>query len=121
MSRTNFDEYLDEQLKDPDFTAGFERAGMEWDLALQIARRRTQKGLTQAALAKRVGTTQQQISRLERPGYRGSLSTIERVAAALGAQVQVRLTAAPAKQSGKSAKNSGKVTVAARRRKAVKQ
>jgi len=91
MTRSNFDEYLDEQFKDPSFAAGFEKAGAEWDLALQIARRRQEKGLTQAALAERVGTTQQQISRLERPGYRGSLSTIERVAEALGARVDVRL------------------------------
>lgn len=37
MKKTNFDKYLDEQLKDPEFAARFERAGEAWDVALQIA------------------------------------------------------------------------------------
>ena len=37
MKKTNFDKYLEEQLKDPDFAARFDRAGEAWDVALQIA------------------------------------------------------------------------------------
>jgi hypothetical protein len=35
--KTNFDRYLEKQLKDPAFAARFERAGEAWDVALQIA------------------------------------------------------------------------------------
>lgn len=104
MSKTNFDQYLEQQLKDPEFARGFAEADQAWDLALQIARCRERAGLSQAALAKRVGTTQQQISRLERPGYRGSLSTLERVATALGVAVKVRLTPLPDRDSRKPGK-----------------
>lgn len=90
--RTNFDKYLDEQLRDPDFAARFKRAGEAWDVALQIAVLRKESGLSQKELARRVGTSQQQISRLESPSYEGhSLSMLRRVAAVLGATVQVKI------------------------------
>ena len=89
--RTNFDRYLEEQLKDKDFAARFKKAGEAWDVALQIAALREESGLSQKELAKRVGTSQQQISRLESPSYEGhSLSMLRRVAAVLGATVQVK-------------------------------
>jgi len=90
--KTNFDRYLDEKLKDPEFARGFDEAGKAWDVALQLAELRRKEGLTQGELARRVGTTQQQISRLESPEYRGhSMRELERVASALGATVQVRI------------------------------
>ena len=89
MKRTNFDRYLAEQLKDPDFAARFQRAGEAWDVALQLAALREQAGLSQAQLATLLKTSQQQISRLESPGYEGhSLSMLRRVAKALNARVQ---------------------------------
>ena len=34
MSKTNFDLFLEEQLRDPDFAERFKRAGEAWDVAL---------------------------------------------------------------------------------------
>ncbi len=90
--KTNFDRYLEAQLKDPDFTARFQKAGEAWDVALQMAALRKASGMSQKELAQRVGTTQQQISRLESPIYEGhSLSMLRRVAEALGARVFVKI------------------------------
>lgn len=90
LRKTNFDRYLDEQLKDPTFAARFERAGEAWDVALQIAALRLQAGLSQKDLAKLLKISQQQISRIESPGYEGhSLSTLRRVAKVLHARVRV--------------------------------
>ncbi len=89
---TNFDIYLKEQLKDPDFAEGFEKAGEAWDIAVKLASLRKASGLSQKQLAKRVGTSQQQISRLESPLYEGhSLSMLRRVAEVLGATVHVEI------------------------------
>ena len=88
--KTNFDVYLEEQLKDPAFAGRFARAGEAWDVALQIAALREKAGLTQRDLARKLKTSQQQISRLESPSYEGhSLSMLRRVAEALGATVHV--------------------------------
>lgn len=90
MKKSNFDRYLEEQLKDPAFAARFECAGEGWDVALQIAALRQQAGLSQKDLAKILKVSQQQISRLESPDYEGhSLSTLRRVAEALHARVRV--------------------------------
>jgi transcriptional regulator with XRE-family HTH domain len=90
MKKTNFDRYLEEQLKDPVFAKRFKRAGEAWDVAIQIAALRRKAGLSQKDLAKLLHTSQQQISRLESPGYEGhSLSMLRRVAEALHARVYV--------------------------------
>src|SRR3989337_217791 len=90
MKKTNFDRYLEEQLQDPVFAARFKNAGEAWDVALQIAALRERAGLSQKDLAKLLKTSQQQISRLESPGYEGhSLSTLRRVADVLHAQVRI--------------------------------
>jgi len=90
MKKTNFDRYLAEQLRDPGFAKRFKRAGEAWDVALQIAALREQAGLSQQQLAAALKTSQQQISRLESPGYEGhSLSMLRRVAKALNARVRV--------------------------------
>jgi transcriptional regulator with XRE-family HTH domain len=95
--KTNFDRYLDDNLKDPAFAARFKEAGEAWDVAMQLAALRKESGLSQGELARRVGTSQQQISRLESPSYEGySLSMIRRVAQVLGASVRVQI------QRGKS-------------------
>jgi len=90
--QTNFDIYLEEQLKDKDFAVRFKKAGEAWDVALQLAALRKEAGLSQKELAQRVGTSQQQISRLESPSYEGhSLSTLRRVAEVLGATLHVEI------------------------------
>lgn len=90
MKKTNFDLFLEEQMRSPAFVARFERAGEAWDVALQLAALREDAGLSQKDLARILKTSQQQISRLESPGYEGhSLSTLRRVAHALHARVRV--------------------------------
>jgi transcriptional regulator with XRE-family HTH domain len=90
--KTNFDLYLEEQLKDADFAERFKKAGEAWEIALQLAALRKKSGLSQKELARRVGTSQQQISRLESPSYEGhSLSMLRRVAEVLGATVHVEI------------------------------
>ncbi len=90
MKKTNFDAYLDAQLKDEDFAERFSRAGDAWDVALQLAALRKESGLSQKDLARKLHTSQQQISRLESPAYEGhSLSMLRRVAHVLKAEVKV--------------------------------
>lgn len=90
--QTNFDLYLEEQLKDADFADRFRKAGEAWDVAIQLASLRKKSGLSQKELARRVGTSQQQISRLESPSYEGhSLSMLRRVAEVLGATLHVEI------------------------------
>ena len=117
MSKTNFDVFLEEQLRDPDFAARFKRAGEAWDVALQIVALREKAGLSQKDLARKLKTSQQQISRLESPSYEGhSLSMLRRVASVLHARVRVEFEtdSDPAHVAEKAAPY-GKSAVKARR------
>jgi len=90
--KTNFDIFLEEQLKDPDFAERFKKAGQAWDVAVQLAALRKEAGLSQKELARLVGTSQQQISRMESPSYEGhSLSMLRRIAEVLGAKINVEI------------------------------
>lgn len=97
--KTDFDLFLEEQLRDPDFAERFEKAGEAWDVALQLAALREKAGLSQRDLARKLHTTQQNISRLESPAYEGhSLSMLRRLAEVLGAQVKVVFEPRPARK-----------------------
>lgn len=67
------------------------KADVATALAHQIRIIRTQRGLTQAALAKQLGTTQAAVSRLEDPSYgKVSLSTLFDLARVFDTGLQVR-------------------------------
>jgi ribosome-binding protein aMBF1 (putative translation factor) len=94
MKKTNFDLYLENQLKNPSFAKRFQKAGEAWEIAVQITQLREKAGLSQKDLAQKLNTSQQQISRLESPSYSGhSLSMLRRVGKAL--RSKVRLTFEP--------------------------
>lgn len=56
----------------------------------RLVRLRDEAGLTQAGIAARLGTSQPVIARIEAGGRNPRLSTLERYARAVGAQVEVR-------------------------------
>ena len=69
-----------------------ERANL--DIARKIHELRTKARLSQAELARRVGTTQSVISRLEDADYDGhSLAILRRIASALEKRVEIRFVA----------------------------
>jgi len=66
-----------------------ERANL--DIAQKIYQLRIKAGLSQIELARKVGTTQSVISRLEDADYEGhSLAMLRRIAAALKKRVEIR-------------------------------
>lgn len=60
----------------------------------QIRDAREAAGLTQRGLAARMGTSQAAVARLEAGGVGATLTTLQRVAAALGLRLEVELSAA---------------------------
>ena len=105
-------------MTDPAFAARFRHAGDAWDVAVQIAALREQAGLSQKDLAALLKTSQQQISRLESPGYEGhSLSMLRRVASVLHARVRVvfETDSGPAHVAEQSAPYGKTAAVKARR------
>ncbi len=63
-------------------------------VVLQLRQARADRELSQAAVAKLAGITQQAIARLEHPDGNPTIATIEKVAAALGLHLDIELRAA---------------------------
>ncbi len=81
----------------PEFQKGVEKARTDLMVGQMIYDARQEAGLTQSGLAKLVGTTQSVISRLEDADYEGhSLPMLNRIAAALHKQVEIRFVPAAA-------------------------
>lgn len=92
----NFNLHLDKEMKSPRFADVFRKELNRNRLAEQIAALRAKQGWTQAELARRVGTTQSGIARLENPNYRNySLQMLEKVATVLKARLVVGLEEIP--------------------------
>ena len=74
----------------------FARTLNQIDLALLVREMREDSELTQTELAKKVGTTQSVIARLEDAEYAGqSLAMLERIAAACGVALKLRAQKKP--------------------------
>ena len=74
------------------FTEAYNALELEYQVAGQMLKARSRAGLTQDAVAQRMGTTKSAISRLECAGkHAPSLATLKRYASAVGCELQVKL------------------------------
>lgn len=78
-------------LSNPELKAEYDVLAPQFELAAQLIEARVKSGLTQAQLAAKVGTGQSAIARLESGGYNPTIRLLERVAAATGSKLVVRL------------------------------
>ncbi|MEO8340050.1 MAG: helix-turn-helix transcriptional regulator [Nitrospirota bacterium] len=74
------------------FSSAYAALALEYQVAGQMLKARSRAGLTQDAVAERMGTTKSAISRLESAGkHAPSLATLKRYARAGGCELQVKL------------------------------
>ncbi len=75
--------------KDPDYVQAFDAAEGEFSMAAALIEARTRADLSQAELAKRMGTTQSAIARLESGRFHPSQQTLEKLARATGTRLRI--------------------------------
>lgn len=74
------------------FAEAYDAIELEYQLAGQMLKARSRAGLTQDAVAERMGATKSAVSRLEAAGkHAPSLTTLKRYASAVGCELQVKL------------------------------
>ena len=81
-------------LADREVRAAYEALGSEFDLARELIAARVRAGLTQAQVAKRMGTTQSVVARLESGAQMPSVNTLLKFAKATRSRPIIRLLAA---------------------------
>ena len=90
-AHADLDDSLKRKLQNPEFRAAYDAEDKRIELVLQIIKLRQQRGMTQADLAKAIGTRQANVSRLERFDTNLTLGTLEKVARALGVNLRIHL------------------------------
>ncbi len=86
---TNFDDFLKEQLKDPELRKEYEALQPERAIIQAIIDARRDSGLTQKELSKRTGIAQGDISKLENGNANPSLHTLQRLAEGMGMLLKI--------------------------------
>lgn len=91
MKLLTFDQYFTNSLKDPEFKNLWEKSEPKYQLSRQIIKKRLAKKMSQQELAKKSGTTQAVISRLENSTFNPSLELLERISFGLGSKLNVQI------------------------------
>ena len=85
-------DYIADQMKNPAFKKAWDDLDPEFRVLKAMIKAREKSGISQAELARRLGTKQRVVSRLERGAFsKASLETIKKVADALDMRLELRL------------------------------
>jgi ribosome-binding protein aMBF1 (putative translation factor) len=85
-------------LKEPKYKKAYDALEQEFVLASVVMDVRNRAGLTQEALARKMGTTQPVVARLESGRVRPSMRTLERLAEATGSRLLISFEPRDAKR-----------------------
>ena len=86
---TTFNDFLKEQLKDPEIKAEYETLKPEFAIIQAMIDPRRLKGITQKELSGRTGIAHGDISKLENGNGNPSLKTLQRLARAMGMYLKI--------------------------------
>lgn len=92
MKDLTLNQYLEEQLKDPEFKKEWEKSEAAYQITRELIRARIADKVSQRQLAKRAGTTQAVISRIENMSVSPSLALVGRIAKSLGKKLEIKFT-----------------------------
>ncbi len=91
MGNKRIKTYMDKLMEDEKFREEFEEEYSRLLISEKLAKLRKSAHLTQEALAEKIHTTKSAISRYESASYRRySISLLERIAHACGAEIEIR-------------------------------
>lgn len=86
---TNFKDFLNEQLKDPNLKKEYDALRPEMAIIQAMIDAREKSGMTQKELSEKTGITQADISRLENGNANPSLKTLQRLAEGMGMTLKI--------------------------------
>jgi len=86
------DAFLKKARKRRGFQTAYQALAVEYAVANEMLAARARAGLTQEAVASRMGTTKSTVSRLESAGkHAPSLTSLKKYAKAVGCEIEIRL------------------------------
>jgi ribosome-binding protein aMBF1 (putative translation factor) len=91
MTKKSYRQLKRELLRNKRIKYAYEKLGPEFAVIEIIIKKRIERGLSQKELARKIGTKQSAISRLESGTYNPSLSFLQKVSRALNAKIKISL------------------------------
>lgn len=91
-AHVTWEEMESEWMKDPEFVKEWKKIEPHYQIARQMIGARLKQNMTQAELAKKAGTGQAVISRLEGGNARPSISLLQRIASALNTPIHLSIS-----------------------------
>ena len=84
-----FDDFLKEELKDPELRAEYEALEPEFTIVQAMIDARKKSGLSQKQLSEKTGIAQSDISKLENGSANPSIRTLQRLAEGMGMRLRI--------------------------------
>ena len=86
---SDFQDFLNEQMKDPEFAVEYEALQPEREYIRAMLSARNDMGLTQQQLAERCGIRQSNLSRIENGSSSPTVATLQKIAAGMGKKLRI--------------------------------
>jgi len=88
----SYEQFKKESLRDPELKKEYDRLAPEFALIRKMIQKRINNEMTQADLAKKIGTKQSAISRLESGKYNPTVGFLQKVAKGLDAKIKITVS-----------------------------
>lgn len=88
---TKFSDLHDKWMKDPKYRKAYEDWEPEFAIIQAVLRKRIASKMSQKDLAKKLGTKQSAISRLESGNYNPTLSFLKKLSTTLGGKLEIKI------------------------------
>lgn len=85
-----FDDYLKEQLKDPEFKRLWDESEPAFQAGSAVIKARIEAKISQRQLAKKAKTTQAVISRIETMQESPTIGVLQKIAASMGKKLEIK-------------------------------
>lgn len=92
LKAVDFQEYLSEQLKNPEFKKYYDEYGRQLEIAYQILQLRKKKKMSQAELAKKIGTKQSNVARMETGQQNFTIEMLQKIASVFGCELRIKFS-----------------------------
>ncbi len=88
---SDFRKHLDEKLKEKEFKDGWDKSTLRYTVIKELIKLRNSYSLTQTEFAKKVGTTQAVISRIEAGSVNVGIDFLEKTAKAFDKKIELEI------------------------------
>lgn len=85
----DFQTHLEQELKNPEFKKYFDFYGKQLEIAYKVSQLRKKQKMSQSDLAKKIGTTQSNVARLEAGNQNFTTETLHKIAKAFKRELRV--------------------------------